>query len=89
MQHALLACILASVGCGVIGTYVVVKRIGFLAGGIAHSVLAGMGIAYFMGSSPLLGATLAAGRGYPDRRILVCWNGDRHNLYFPDRGLQY
>ena len=60
MQHALLACILASIGCGVIGTYVVVKRIGFLAGGIAHSVLAGMGIAYFMGSSPLLGATLAA-----------------------------
>lgn len=60
MQHALLACILASIGCGVIGTYVVVKRIGFLAGGIAHSVLAGMGIAYFIGSSPLLGATLAA-----------------------------
>lgn len=60
MQHALLACILASIGCGVIGTYVVVKRIGFLAGGIAHSVLAGMGIAYFMGASPLLGATLAA-----------------------------
>lgn len=60
MQHALLACILASIGCGVIGTYVVVKRIGFLAGGIAHSVLAGMGIAYFVGASPLLGATLAA-----------------------------
>lgn len=60
MQHALLACILASVGCGIIGTYVVVKRIGFLAGGIAHSVLAGMGIAYFLGASPLLGAMLAA-----------------------------
>lgn len=60
MQHALLACILASIGCGVIGTYVVVKRIGFLAGGIAHSVLAGMGIAYFFGASPLLGAMLAA-----------------------------
>ena len=60
MQHAVLACILASIGCGVIGTYVVVKRIGFLAGGIAHSVLAGMGIAYFLGASPLLGAMLAA-----------------------------
>ena len=34
MQHALIACLLASVGCGIIGTYVVVKRIGFLAGGI-------------------------------------------------------
>lgn len=60
MQHALLACLLASIGCGIIGTYVVVKRIGFLAGGIAHSVLAGMGIAYFSGGSPLVGALLAA-----------------------------
>ncbi len=60
MQHALIACLLASIGCGIIGSYVVVKRIGFLAGGIAHSVLAGMGIAYFIGASPLAGATIAA-----------------------------
>lgn len=60
MQHALLACILASIGCGIIGTYVVVKRIGFLAGGIAHTVLAGMGIAYFMEGSPLVGALITA-----------------------------
>ena len=60
MQHALLACLLASVGCGIIGTYVVVERIGFLAGGIAHTVLAGMGIAYFLGSAPMLGAIIVA-----------------------------
>ena len=60
MQHALLACLLASIGCGIIGTYVVVKRIGFLAGGIAHSVLAGMGIAIFLQSSPITGAVVAA-----------------------------
>lgn len=60
LQNALLACVLASVGCGIMGTYVVVKRIGFLAGGIAHSVLAGMGIACFLGSSPLLGAVVTA-----------------------------
>ena len=60
MQHALLACILASIGCGIIGTYVVARRIGFMAGGIAHTVLAGMGIAYFLNGSPLLGALLAA-----------------------------
>jgi len=60
MQHALVACLLASIGCGIIGTYVVVKRIGFLAGGIAHSVLAGMGMAYFFHGSPLFGAILAA-----------------------------
>ena len=60
MQHALIACILSSIGCGIIGTYVVVKRVGFLAGRIAHTVLAGMGIAYFMESSPLVGAVIAA-----------------------------
>lgn len=60
LQLALLAGLLASVGCGVIGTYVVVKRITFLAGGIAHSVLAGMGAAVYYGFDPLLGALLAA-----------------------------
>ena len=60
MQHALIGGILASVACGVMGTYVVVKRIGFLAGGIAHAVLGGMGIAYFFGKSPIGGALAAA-----------------------------
>lgn len=60
MQNAFAACLLASVGCGVVGTYVVVKRVGFLAGGIAHTILAGMGIAYFLGSSPMLGAVIVA-----------------------------
>lgn len=60
MQYALCACLLASVGCGIIGTYVVVRRIGFLAGGIAHTVLAGMGIAYFLGGSLMLGAVIVA-----------------------------
>jgi zinc transport system permease protein len=60
LQNALIACLLASIGCGIMGSYVVVKRIGFLAGGIAHTVLAGMGIAYFLNKSPLLGAVIAA-----------------------------
>jgi zinc transport system permease protein len=60
LQHALIAGLLASLGCGVIGTYVVARRIGFVAGGIAHSVLGGMGIAYFLGASPLAGALAAA-----------------------------
>jgi zinc transport system permease protein len=42
------------------GTYVVVKRISFIAGGIAHAVLGGMGIAYFFQQSPILGAIIAA-----------------------------
>ena len=60
MQYALGACLLASIGCGTIGAYVVIKRIGFVAGGIAHTVLAGLGIAYFLGAEPLYGAIIAA-----------------------------
>ncbi|WP_295405761.1 metal ABC transporter permease [uncultured Thiocystis sp.] len=60
LQTALLAGLLASLGCGVIGTFVVVKRIAFMAGGIAHSVLGGMGAALYYGFDPLLGALLAA-----------------------------
>lgn len=60
LQHAVLACLLASIGCGIIGSFIVVKRIGFLTGGIAHSVLAGVGIAYFLEGSPIIGAIIAA-----------------------------
>ncbi|MCG8325471.1 MAG: metal ABC transporter permease [Thiotrichales bacterium] len=60
LQYATLACFLASIGCGITGSYVVVKRIGFLSGGIAHTVLAGMGIAYFMNADPINGALIAA-----------------------------
>jgi zinc transport system permease protein len=60
LQQALLAGLLASIGCGLIGPLVVVKRITFLAGGIAHSVLAGMGAALYFGQDPLLGALVAA-----------------------------
>ncbi len=60
LQTALLAGLLASLGCGVMGPFVVVKRIAFMAGGIAHSVLGGMGVALYYGADPLLGAVLAA-----------------------------
>lgn len=60
LQSALVAGLLASIGCGVMGTYVVVKRIAFIAGGIAHSVLGGMGAAPYFGFDPLLGALVAA-----------------------------
>ena len=60
MQNAIIGGILASIACGVVGSYVVVKRIGYLAGGIAHSVLGGMGIAYYLGRPPIEGAFVAA-----------------------------
>lgn len=60
LQTALFAALLAGLACGVIGPYVVVKRITFLAGGIAHSVLGGMGAAAYFGFDPLHGALPAA-----------------------------
>lgn len=60
LQHAVVASLLASLCCGVIGVLVVLKRIAFLAGGIAHGALAGMGAAYLLGQSPLVGAVIAA-----------------------------
>jgi zinc transport system permease protein len=60
MQHALIVGLLASLACGIIGTYVVVKRIVFISGGISHAVLGGMGIAYYYGQSPFHGAVLSA-----------------------------
>jgi zinc transport system permease protein len=60
LQTAVAAALLASVGCGMMGTYVVVKRIAFIAGGIAHTVLGGMGAAVYYGFDPLHGALPAA-----------------------------
>ena len=60
LQTAALAALLASIGCGVMGPYVVIKRITFLAGGIAHSVLGGMGASAYYGFDPLYGALPAA-----------------------------
>lgn len=56
MQHAVLAGILTSIACGVIGSIVVVNRIVFVGGGIAHAAYGGIGLAFFLGISPLLGA---------------------------------
>jgi zinc transport system permease protein len=67
LQHALLAGLLASLSCGIVGTYVVTRRITYLAGGIAHCVLGGMGFARYMQVvhnwtffDPMLGAILSA-----------------------------
>lgn len=60
LQNAFLAGILASIACGITGTYVIVKRLAFIGGGIAHAVLGGMGIAYYYGVNPMIGAVLSA-----------------------------
>lgn len=56
MQNAFLAAILVSVACGLVGTYVVVKRIVFISGGISHAAFGGIGLGYFLGVNPILAA---------------------------------
>jgi zinc transport system permease protein len=56
MRNALLAGILVSISCGIIGSLVVVNRIVFISGGIAHAAYGGIGLAFFFGFSPILGA---------------------------------
>jgi zinc transport system permease protein len=66
MQYALIAGLLASVSCGVVGTYVVTKKISLVSGGIAHTVLGGVGLVCFlnkvygMNIPPLYGALVVA-----------------------------
>lgn len=56
VRNALFAALLSSAVCGVIGTYVVVKRIALISGGISHASLGGIGMAYYFGFAPVLGA---------------------------------
>jgi zinc transport system permease protein len=55
-QRVLLAGLLASLACGVIGTYVVAKRISSISGGLSHAAFGGVGLGYLSGFPPMLGA---------------------------------
>ncbi len=55
VRNAIMAGILASIACGIIGVYVVVKRIVFISGGIAHASFGGIGLGYYLGINPILG----------------------------------
>lgn len=57
VQHALLAGVLVSIAVGVVGSLVVVNKMTFLAGGIAHSSYGGIGLALFFGLPILVGTT--------------------------------
>lgn len=66
LQYALLASIFASIAGGVVGSYVVIKRLSFISGGISHSILGGIGLSVWLKNtfaiawlSPLMGALIA------------------------------
>jgi len=67
LQYALLTGVLSSVACGIVGSFVTVRRITYIAGAIAHCTLGGMGLANYLQKehsmtfiTPLVGAVFAA-----------------------------
>lgn len=73
LQNAVLAGVLASVVCGLIGVIIVEKKLIMMSGGIAHTAYGGVGFGYLLGFEPILGAMLfsvgaALGVGYVRRR---------------------
>lgn len=57
-QNALLGSLLASIACGIIGTYIVTRRLVFISGGITHASFGGIGIGLYTGISPILSAAV-------------------------------
>ena len=57
-QHALLGSLFASIACGIIGTYIVTRRLVFISGGITHASFGGIGIGLYTGFSPILSAAI-------------------------------
>ena len=55
-RNAFLAALVASITCGIIGTYIVSRRIVFISGGITHASFGGIGMGYYFGFDPILGA---------------------------------
>ncbi|MDR1676172.1 MAG: metal ABC transporter permease [Tannerella sp.] len=55
-QHALWSSLLMSIACGMVGTYIVSRRLVFISGGITHASFGGLGIGFYLGINPFLGA---------------------------------
>jgi ABC-type Mn2+/Zn2+ transport system permease subunit len=60
MLRALLAGLLVSIGCAVVGTYVVLRGLAFIGDALAHGVLPGVAVALLLGLPGMLGAALGA-----------------------------
>ena len=57
-QHALLGSLFASIACGIIGTYIVTRRLVFISGGITHASFGGIGIGLYAGIPPVVTAAV-------------------------------
>ena len=57
-NHALLGMAIISVAASIIGTYIVVRRLVAISGGITHACFGGLGLGYFLGINPMLSAAV-------------------------------
>jgi zinc transport system permease protein len=57
-QNALIVSVLASIAAGVVGTYIVVKRMSLISGSIAHAAFGGLGVSYYLNANPLIGGII-------------------------------
>ncbi len=60
LQNALWASVLVSIAAGIVGSYITSRRMVFLSGGITHASFGGIGIAYYFGINPVMGALVFA-----------------------------
>ena len=60
MQRALLAGVLVSISCGVVGTFIVLRGLAFIGDALAHGVLPGIAIAILLGVPGIVGAAISA-----------------------------
>jgi len=56
IRNAMIAVVLVNIACGIVGTFVVTKRIVFISGGISHAAFGGIGLGYFLGLDPIITA---------------------------------
>jgi zinc transport system permease protein len=56
MQNAIVASLLVSLACGLIGSFIVINRMVFISGGVAHAAYGGIGLGYYFAFNPLWGA---------------------------------
>ncbi|MDR1415678.1 MAG: metal ABC transporter permease [Odoribacteraceae bacterium] len=86
-RNALWSTLLVGIACGLTGTYIVARRMVFISGGITHASFGGLGLAYFLGLSPMLGAgafallaafcilRLSAGRHFKEDSLIgIFWS---------------
>ena len=57
-RNALLGSLFTSIACGIIGTYIVTRRLVFISGGITHASFGGIGIGLYAGISPIFTAAI-------------------------------